>query len=118
MTSPARSNAGWPAESVDVGLVDSAGGVASPVAADGDGASLVCRLPVDAVILVSDPSLGVINLVRLSVRVLEAPVIFHLNRMDPANRLHLHNRDWLVDRERLTVMSPHEGLLDHVLALL
>ena len=32
---------------------------------DGDSASLAFRLPADVVVLVADPSLGVINLVRL-----------------------------------------------------
>jgi dethiobiotin synthetase len=109
--------ASWPDRLTGVGLVEGAGGVASPLAADGDNASLTFRLPVDAVVLVADPSLGVINLVRLCVRALEiVPLVVHLNRMDPANRLHLRNRNWLTEREGLTVTTSLEGLLDEILS--
>ena len=61
----AEVNASWPDRPTDVGVVEGAGGVASPLARDGDSASLAFRLPADLVVLVADPRLGVINLVRL-----------------------------------------------------
>ncbi|HLH28155.1 MAG TPA: dethiobiotin synthase, partial [Acidimicrobiales bacterium] len=64
----------WPQERVDVGLVELAGGVASPQAADGAGTELVERLLPDAAVLVADPGLGTINAVRLSLAAL-APVL-------------------------------------------
>ena len=110
-------NASWPSSRpADVGLVEGAGGVASPLAEDGDSASLAFRLPADVVVLVGDPSLGVINLVRLCARALATmPLIVHLNRVDPDDSLHLRNRDWLVEREGLTVTTSAGALLDEIL---
>jgi dethiobiotin synthetase len=109
-------NGSWPAQPVDVGLVEGAGGVASPLGSDGDNASLALRLPADVVILVADPSLGVINLVRLCRQALASlPLLVHLNRMDPANTLHGCNRDWLVEREGLTVTTSAGDLLGEIL---
>lgn len=114
----AEVNASWPDRPVDVGLVEGAGGVASPLAADGDSATLAARLPVDVVVLVAEPGLGVINLVRLCARALKMPLIIHFNRMDPGQSLHARNRDWLVEREGLTVTTSPEGLRDEVLSRL
>jgi dethiobiotin synthetase len=109
-------NQRWPTRLIDIGLVEGAGGVASPLAADGDNASLAWRLPADIVILVAQPGLGVINLVRLCSRALRPlPTIVHLNRLDQADPLHVRNRDWLVDREGLTVTTSDDGLLDEIL---
>ena len=47
-------------------LVESAGGVRSPLAADGDTVTLVNALQPALVVLVADAELGTINLVRLS----------------------------------------------------
>jgi dethiobiotin synthetase len=106
----------WPIDPVDVGVIEGAGGVASPLAADGDCASLAFRLPVDVIVVVAEPGLGVINLVRLSCRALEPmPVVVHLNRLDPANPLHLRNQDWLVDREGLTVTTSPQSLLEEII---
>ncbi len=113
-------NASWPSSGpIDVGLVEGAGGVASPLADDGDTASLAFRLPADVVVVVADPSLGVINLVRLCARALQTlPLIVHLNRADPHDSLHLRNRDWLVERERLTVTTSAEGLVGEIISRL
>ncbi len=109
-------NGSWPAQPVDVGLVEGAGGVASPLGSDGDNASLAFRLPADVVILVADPSLGVINLARLCRQALASlPLLVHLNRMDPANPLHGRNRDWLVEREGLTVTTSAGDLVGEIL---
>jgi dethiobiotin synthetase len=111
-------NASWPDWRADVGLVEGAGGVASPLGPDGDSASLALRLPADVVVLVANPSLGVINLVRLCCRALgPVPVVVHLNRYDPEDPLHGRNRDWLVDREGLTVTTSQEQLLDRILSV-
>lgn len=126
LPSPTLSNlideieASWPsARALDVGLVEGAGGVGSPLTDDGDSASLAYLLPADVVVLVADPSLGVINLVRLCARALQpVPVIVHLNRMEPENSLHLRNRDWLVEREQLTVTTTPEGLIGEVVSRL
>lgn len=114
----AEVNASWPDRPTDVGVVEGAGGVASPLARDGDSASLAFRLPADLVVLVADPRLGVINLVRLCRPALgPMPVVVHLNRYDQVDPLHLRNRDWLVDREGLTVTTSRQGLLEEVLSI-
>ncbi|MER3452444.1 MAG: hypothetical protein C4344_01765, partial [Acidimicrobiia bacterium] len=78
----------WP-EGCDVGLVETAGGVASPIAEDGDCADLARALLPDLVLLVADAGLGTISAVRLAVRALEGlPVAVLLNRFDPADDLH------------------------------
>ena len=62
-------------------LVESAGGVRSPLAADGDTVDLVDALRPALVILVADAGLGTINAVRLSTAALGAQhVVVFLNR--------------------------------------
>ncbi|HEY6532874.1 MAG TPA: AAA family ATPase [Acidimicrobiales bacterium] len=102
----------WPSPAPAVGLVETAGGLRSPHAADGDGITLVEELQPDIVLLVSDSGLGTINAVRLSLDALDSgshvatPLVF-LNRFDPADDLDRRNRDWLnahLDAEVLTSM--------------
>jgi dethiobiotin synthetase len=112
-------NASWLDGQRDVGLVEGAGGVASPLAVDGDSARLAICLPADIVVVVADPGLGVINLVRLCCGALDPlRTVVHLNRLDPADTLHLLNRDWLIDREGLTVTTSHTELLAEILSAL
>jgi dethiobiotin synthetase len=56
----------WPPSQVDVGLVETAGGVRSPQAHDGDAVALSGAFAPDIVVLVADAGLGTINAVRLS----------------------------------------------------
>ncbi len=88
----------WPDEAVEVGLVEMAGGVRSPLAADGDCLALCVALAPDAVVLVADAGLGTINAVLLTVdalRALDAAVVVVLNRFDAAVDLHVRNMEWL-----------------------
>jgi dethiobiotin synthetase len=86
----------WPARPVDVGLVEGAGGLASPQALDGDTGDLVAALSPDLVVVVAPSGLGVLHSVRLCVRSLgDRPVVAHLNRYRQADELHRRNRDWL-----------------------
>ena len=100
----------WPAEPVDVGLVETAGGLRSPLAADGDCLALCAALAPDLVLLVADAGLGTINAVRLTIgalAMLNAPVIVVLNRFDPGVDLHARNLEWLRTRDRvMTVALP------------
>ena len=76
---------------VDVGLVETAGGLRSPLAADGDCLDLCTALAPDLVLLVADAGLGTINVVRLTadaLAVLDVPVVVVLNRFDPAVVVH------------------------------
>ena len=94
----------WPT-GIDVGLVETAGGVRSPQAVDGDVPEVVAALDPDLVLLVADAGLGTINGVRLSLAALGdgVPVHVHLNRFDPDEDLHRRNRAWLVDGDGLPV---------------
>ncbi|MDQ1468162.1 MAG: glycine C-acetyltransferase [Actinomycetota bacterium] len=99
-------------------LVESAGGVRSPLAADGDTVSLADALQASLVILVADAELGTINLVRLSAAALGPDrVVVYLNRFDPDTELHVRNRDWLEAREGLEVVTDPEALGRVVAAL-
>jgi len=91
-------------------FVEGAGGVRSPIADDGDTASLAHALAADRVVIVADAGLGTINAVRLTAAALTnwTPVIA-LNRYDDANPLHGANRAWLGERDGFTVVvSPAE----------
>jgi dethiobiotin synthetase len=95
----------WPA-GVAVGFVESAGGVCSPIAHDGDTLALAARLRPDLVLLVADPALGVVSQVRLAAHALEgAPVVVVLNRYDDANDVHRRSRDWLTTVDSLRVVT-------------
>jgi dethiobiotin synthetase len=92
-------------------LVEGAGGVASPLAADGDTAALADALAPAAVVLVAGAGLGTINLVRLAAAALPPHrVVVVLNRFDRRDDLHARNRDWLATREGLEVVTDPEAL--------
>ncbi len=107
----------WPEVRVDVGLVESAGGVRSPQANDGDAVDLAQQLNPDVVLLVADAGLGTINSVRLSMDALaqrnrtpETAVV--LNRFDAAVDLHRRNAQWLGERDGYRVITlPAEVLI-------
>jgi dethiobiotin synthetase len=100
----------WPA-GVDVALVETAGGVRSPIAEDGDTVDLADALAPARTVLVADAGLGTINAVRLSVAALAAhrPLV-HLNRFDPADPLHRANLAWLRDRVGLDCVTTIDAL--------
>lgn len=98
----------WP-EGVEVGLVEAAGGVRSPLAHDGDAVDLAGRLSVDLVLLVADAGLGTISAVRTAVAALgRLPVLVVLNRFDARDALHVDNRRWLSGRDGLDVETDLE----------
>ena len=101
----------WPADAVDVGLVETAGGVRSPLADDHDCLALCVALAPDVVVLVADAGLGTINAVRLTIDALRsapaaplAAVVVVLNRFDASVDLHVRNREWLQARDALAVV--------------
>jgi len=92
-------------------FVESAGGVRSPLAADGDTVALAEALRPALVVLVADAGLGTINAVHLSVDALSGHrVVVFLNRFDARDDLHRRNRDWLVTRAGLEVVNDPETL--------
>jgi len=115
----------WPPEPVEVGLVETAGGVRSPQASDGDSTDLLVALAPDAVVLVSDAGLGTINGVRMSMDALSTvtsamPAVATtvvLDRYDGHHDIHRRNRAWLVDRlgyRVVTVPGEEKELADLV----
>ena len=102
----------WP-PSADLVVVETAGGVRSPIASDADSVDLCERLAPDHVVLVADAGLGTINAVLLSVAPLGPwPVVVVLNRFDPADDLHRRNRAWLTERAGLTCVVGIDELTD------
>ena len=96
----------WPDERVEVGFVETAGGIRSPIADDGDCRALVEKTAPDIVLLVADAGLGTINAVRLTSDALHqiaAPVAVVLNRFDEDSELHHRNLAWLRDRDHAGV---------------
>jgi dethiobiotin synthetase len=94
----------WP-DGVEVGFVETAGGVRSPLAEDGDAVDLAAALHTDLVLVVADAGLGVINAVRTTVGALGArpPVLVVLNRFDARDDLQVRNVRWLRERDGLDV---------------
>lgn len=84
----------WPEQQVEVGVVETAGGPRSPIAADGDSAALAAALDADLALLVAHAGLGAINAVRLCAPTLPAPFVVFLNRFDNSD-VHDRNRRWL-----------------------
>jgi dethiobiotin synthetase len=101
----------WPAHA-DVGLVETVGGVLSPLAHDGSSFDLLRLLEPDDVLLVADAGLGTINAIRLSLQILTPyRVQILLNRYDAANELHRLNAEWLRDRDGLRIALDLASLL-------
>ena len=100
------SELAWPPDTV-LGLVEGAGGLRSPLAADGDNLSYALALAPDLVVVVAGPALGAINAVRLTVDALArvGPVVVYLNRFDSSEEVHCLNRDWLVERDGYAVVT-------------
>lgn len=102
----------WPA-GTDLGLLEPAGGVRSPMSADGaDTVDLLEAVRPDGVALVADAGLGTINAVRLSLDALGAwPVTVVLNRYDDSDELHRDNRTWLERHLTAAVVTDATALL-------
>ena len=107
----------WPMDHVDVGVVETAGGVRSPQADDGDVCDMIAVLQPDLVVLVADAGLGTINSVRLTMDALDtapgtAPVAVVLNRFDGHHEVHRRNSAWLLDRCGYRVVTEPGGGAD------
>jgi dethiobiotin synthetase len=90
---------------VDLGLVETVGGVRSPMTHDADSVAYVRALTPDAVVLVADAGLGTINAVRLASGALSGlPFTVLLNRYDDTDDLHRRNRAWLAEHDGLAVV--------------
>lgn len=100
----------WPAH-IDIGFVETVGGVRSPLTSDGDSLDLLRRLEVDRMLLVADAELGTINAIRLTLAAVGAmPTVVYLNRFKRDNELHELNRRWLTEQDKLTVITDVHSL--------
>ncbi len=98
----------WPAEAIEVGLVETAGGVRSPLSCDGDCLAFCVALGPDVTVLVADAGLGTINAVRLTLDALgplASSAVAVLNRFDAASDLHQRNLEWLRVRDGRRVFT-------------
>lgn len=104
----------WP-DALDIGVVEGAGGLRSPLAADGDNLDLLHALRPDVVVLVADAELGTINAVRLTIIGLQPyrPVVV-LNRFDPGRELHRRNLEWLTAVDGLDVVTTPVAVADRL----
>jgi len=102
----------WP-DGVDLGIVEAAGGVRSPISSDGgDTIDLIDALVPDDVVVVADAGLGTLNAVRLCVDALAGrPVTVVLNRFDGGDALHVANHRWLVEHLDVPVITEVAALL-------
>jgi dethiobiotin synthetase len=109
----------WP-PGIDVGLVETAGGVRSPLSSDdGDAVALTAALMPEVVVLVADAGLGTLNAIRLTTAALEpvletrdgVEVVVVLNRFDPDDRLHQLNQEWLVEHDSVRVVTSAGALV-------
>ena len=109
----------WPADVAGtpgtLGLVETAGGVRSPLGApdaggSGDALELVGRLAPDHLLLVAPAELGSINAVRLASAAAGAlapavPLTVVLTRYDEGSDLHRRTHRWLAQRDGLDVVA-------------
>jgi dethiobiotin synthetase len=110
---------GWPLRPVDVGLIGSSGGVASPLASNGDVAELARSLGTDLTVVVAEADVGAINSLRLCHEVLSPlPVVVYLNRFDPENELHLRVYEWLTKHDQFVVTKEIQVLVDLIVGRL
>lgn len=96
----------WPADA-RLRLLETAGGLLSPITHDADNLQLIARLAPRRVILVADAGLGTLNAVRLCARALDGfDFTVYLNRYDHENELHRLNHSWLT--EKYALPATHE----------
>jgi dethiobiotin synthetase len=100
----------------DLVVVEGAGGVASPLAVDGDARDLFRCLGIQRVLLVADPGLGVLSDVRLALAGLVGfEITIYLNYFDPATDLHRLNLGWLKEHLGIEAFT-EEALLATAIA--
>ncbi len=108
----------WP-DGIDVGLLETVGGVASPMAADGDSRAMLAACLVDVTVLVADAGLGTIDAVRTGLGHLSLdPVIVLLNRHDASDDLHRRNLAWLRDVDGIEACTSVGEVADRLARLL
>jgi dethiobiotin synthetase len=105
----------WPPVPVEIGWLETVGGVYSPIAVDADAIDVAHAVGPDLVVLVADAGLGTINAVRLTIAALAGhPTVTFLNRYDEANDLHRRNRRWLRDHHGIDAVTDLDELASRV----
>jgi dethiobiotin synthetase len=100
----------WPTDA-DVTLIETAGGLCSPISHDADNLQLIQRLNPTSILLVADAGLGTLNSVRLCLRAVgDITTTVFLNRFDPNSRLHCLNKEWL-ERDGVRAVAEIGGVL-------
>lgn len=93
----------------EVGVVETAGGLRSPQAIDGDALDACVALAPDHVVLVANAGLGTISSVRLCCmalgETLDAPVSVVVNRYDESDATMVANRRWLENVDGFRVFA-------------
>ncbi|HUF98988.1 MAG TPA: dethiobiotin synthase [Ilumatobacter sp.] len=103
----------WPADAT-IGIVETVGGVRSPMAHDIDSAGFAHAIGATHVLLVADAGLGTINSVRLAKPTLDSiPTLVYLNRFAP-NDLHRRNLDWLTHNDRFPTAVDITSVVDWI----
>jgi dethiobiotin synthetase len=93
----------------DLRLFETAGGLRSPLADDGDSLAVAAAVEPQLVVVVANAGLGTLDLCRSAAEALQRrrlPVTIVLNRYDETNDLHRRNRTWLQEREGLSADPP------------
>ncbi len=97
-------------------FVETAGGLKSPIAIDGDCLQYARRLGPTLHVLCADAGLGTINSIRLAQYCMEGDtMLVFLNRYDEENIVHRCNRDWLCEVNRFDVSITIKQLADKLL---
>jgi len=88
-------------------LIETAGGLCSPISHDADNLQMLNAIEPDYVVLVADAGLGTINAIRLCMKALSGvklsgvKVIVYLNRFDTNDTVHASNRRWLAEHYQI-----------------
>lgn len=91
---------------VDLGFVETAGGVRSPMTHDADNLALARLLEPDLTVLVANSELGTINATRLAAEALRPlDVTILMNRYDPTQELHVRSRRWLEEHDGYRIFT-------------
>lgn len=111
----AEESAGGADLCADLCIVEGAGGLYSPLAADGDNLGLIERLDPDRVVVVAPAGLGAIHDVVACAAPLadRQPVVF-LNHFNPRDEVHVLNLNWLTKVRGLMAVTSLENLAERV----
>ncbi len=103
------------------GIIETAGGVRSPQAMDGDCCSLILEFRPDTILLVANAELGVISATLTSIDSLKIcdintdHLIVYINRYDRENLVHLVSKEYLEDVSKLNIAVSIKELAHKVL---